>query len=292
MSRDALSDVLIRAAASADLDATDAVPLRTGAHATFSLRKEIVARIGAPGSLPVAERELRISAWLNASGVPAVEPVPVRQPVVIDDRPVTWWKFLPDIRPATPAELATALRRLHRSAPPTSFDLPTYEPFADVRQRITSATIIEADDRAWLLRHSETLEQRYARLPSSEQQQVIHGDAWQGNVAVPPSGVPILLDLDRVALGRTEWDLTPIAVDYRDFRRLTDIEYQSFVDAYGGPDPIASDTFDLFARIQELRWTAFAVGLAGHRTDALAEATRRIACLRGLVPKPWAWKAL
>lgn len=284
--------VLIRAAAAAGLDATDAIPLRVGAHATFRLPGEVVARIGEPGSRPIAERELRISAWLNRSGVPTVEAADLDQPIVIDHRPITWWRFIPEHRTATPAELATALRRLHALPPSTTLELPAHDPFAEIREHIDRSTAIPSEDRAWLLRHEQDLRQRYVRLPLPERPSVIHGDAWQGNVIVPPYGTPILLDLATVALGRPEWDLIPIAVDHTDFDRLTFADYRAFVDAYGGYDLTRAADFRIFADIQELRWTAFAIGLADRREDARVESAHRIACLRERVPKPWSWKAL
>src|SRR5690606_31537767 len=122
---------LEQAAAHVGLDASTATPLRTGAHAIFELDGGIIARIGKPGSADTARRELRISHWLNHSGIPAVKAVErLPQPIVVDNYPVTWWQLIPDHRPATPAELGTALAHLHTLTPPTIFDLPEYQPFA------------------------------------------------------------------------------------------------------------------------------------------------------------------
>ncbi len=92
------------------------------------------------------------------------------------------------------------------------------------------------EDRAWLMTHYDNLRQQYDKLPEPPSLRVIHGDAWQGTLIVAPSGVPTVLDLDKVSVGRPEWDLIQLAVDYTDFSRISASEYRSFVEAYGGHD--------------------------------------------------------
>lgn len=286
-------ELLEQAAGEAGIDASAAVAIRTGAHAVFRLPNEIIARIGTPDSSVVAQRELQVSEWLERSGVPTVAAAKtLAQPIVVDDRPVTWWHLIPDHRPSKPAELGAALRQLHVSTPPTDFQLPKYRPFAGVRERITSASTVSDDDRAWLLDHYARLRQRYGQLPESGRRCVIHGDAWQGNVVVPSLGVPTFLDLDKVSLGRPEWDLVQLAVDHTDFARLSDSDYRSFVAAYGGHDLTTTSCFRIYADIQELRWVSFAISLSEHNQSARREAVHRIACLRGTIPGPWTWNAL
>ncbi|WP_280508709.1 phosphotransferase enzyme family protein [Nocardia flavorosea] len=285
--------ILEQAAAHAGLDASTATPLRAGAHAIFELDGEIIARIGKPGSAGMARREVRISRWLNDSGIPAVQAVEtLPQPIVVDDQPVTWWQLIPDHRPATPAELGTALAHLHTLTPPTTFDLPRYQPFTGLEERITTAATLNDDDRQWLAQHYATLRQRYEQLPPVTRTSVIHGDAWQGNLVVPRSGVPTFLDLDKVSLGRPEWDLVQLAVDHTDFTRIDTTDYEAFVTAYGGYDMTGTPEFRIYADIQELRWTAFAISLSHHNLTAQVQTAHRIAGIRGSIPKPWQWNAL
>ncbi|NKY55234.1 phosphotransferase enzyme family protein [Nocardia flavorosea] len=289
----ASADILRRAAAAAGIDPTDAAPLRTGSNDIFELRNGIIARIGKPNSIDTAERELQVSRWLNVSGIPTVEASESRyRPTVVDNRPVTWWRLIPDHRPSTPAELGAALRRLHVLDPPTTFELPQYQPFARVLEELSAATAIGDEDQKWLIQHYSTLRQQYEQLPPAERKAVIHGDAWQGNLIVSHSGTPVFLDLDKVSIGRPEWDLVQLAVDHTDFTRLTAADYRSFVAAYGGHDMTTSTMFRLFADIQEIRWTTFAIGLSHRDESARAEAAHRIACLRGYIAKPWVWNAL
>lgn len=266
--------------------------IREGSHAVYRAR-DVVARIGRPGSLKDAERELRVSRWLNSSGIPTVDAISgLPQPIVVDDRPVTWWHFIPDHRPATPAELGVMLRALHSLTPPSDPDLPRYDPFGDLRARLATADMVDDGDRTWLLTRYDEVHQQYGSLPEPLQPSVIHGDAWQGNLIVPPMGIPTVLDLDKVSLGRPQWDLVQLAVDYTDFARISTAHYLSFVKAYGGYDVTTWPLFRLFADIQELRWVGFAIGRAGASEAVAQQARHRIACLRGEITRPWRWEAL
>ncbi|MGH3624905.1 MAG: phosphotransferase family protein [Sciscionella sp.] len=126
---------------------------------------------------------------------------------------------------------------------------------------------------AWLLSRLEELQRQYEDLPTTEPERVIHGDAWQGNLVVPDSAPPTLLDLEHVSLGRTEWDLIPIAVDYADFVRLTPEDYRAFVSAYGDHDVTSTASFHTLADIQELRWVTFVFNKANTSDYAARETT-------------------
>ena len=121
---------------------------------------------------------------------------------------------------------------------------------------------------------------------------VVHGDAWTGNVVVPRPGLPVLLDLEAVAVGQPEWDLVQTAVDHTDFNRIDRAEYISFVDAYGGYDVTSLADYRVLADIQELRWVCFALSKSEASPAAAQQVHHRIACLRGDVPRPWSWTAL
>jgi aminoglycoside phosphotransferase len=288
----ASTEVLAKAAQQAGLELQQPEVIREGSHAIYRAG-DIVARIGTCGSLKDAERELRVSRWLNSSGIPTVEAVSeLPQPIVVDGRPVTWWHFIPDHRPATPAELGAMLRALHSLPPPTDPDLPRYDPFGDLRERLATAGVVDVDDRTWLLTRYNELHQQYDKLPEPLQLSVIHGDAWQGNLVVPPSAIPTVLDLDKVSIGRPEWDLVQLAVDHTDFARIPAADYLTFVNAYGGCDVTTWSSFRLFADVQELRWVGFAIGQAGASEAAAQQARYRIKCLRGEVARPWQWDAL
>lgn len=258
----------------------------------YRLTGDIVARVGRPGTVTTAQREIDVSRWLAATDITVTEAIAnLRQPVVVDDRPVTWWRLLPDHRPATPAELGSILRALHSLPIPSIPQLPTYDPFANLDQRIGQASRLDPADRTWLSNHLAELRARYERLPSGRPQSVIHGDAWEGNVAVPVIGSPILLDLEHVSIGYPDWDLIPMAVDYTDFARRDAEDYRLFVRAYSSHDVITTPSFRILADIQELRWVSFVISKSEDSDEARSEARHRIACLRGEIPRPWSWTA-
>lgn len=266
--------------------------IRDGSNVLYALPGGVAARIGRVGAESTARREVKVALWLAANDFPAVRAVTeIDQPTLVDDRPVTWWTLLPEHRPATTAELGATLRDLHALAVPNGLALPEIDSFAHLAEKIDAARTISADDRAWLSRHLDDLREAYMELPAGRPLCVVHGDAWQGNLAVPNDGRPILLDLEHVGLGRPEWDLVPLAVDHTDFARITADEYRAFVEAYGGYDVIAWPGFRTLAAVQELRWVCFVLGKANRDQAAEREARHRIACLRGDVTRPWSWSA-
>lgn len=285
-------DVVAAAARIAGLDIAGAEVIRDGSNVMYQLADRVVARVGRPGTEDAARREVLVSQWPTKAGLPVVQALGAfPQPVVINGRPVTWWTQLPEHRPATPAELGAVLRTFHAVPEPGGLGLPVHDPFANLDDRIAQAPGLSKEDRTWLTHHLTTLRQSYQRLPANGSTGVIHGDAWQGNVAVPESGPPILLDLEMVSIGRREWDLIQIAVDCTDFARISANDYSAFVTAYGGYDVITTPSYRLLADIQELRWVCFALSKTNTRADAPSEARHRIACIRGDRPRPWSWTA-
>ncbi len=215
----------------------------------------------------------------------------VPQPTTVGNRPVTWWEELPEHRLATPGELGGILCSLHAVRPPESWTLPRFDPFVGLHERLAAVRHTLGDDCDWLAQRIEELRGKLEHLRLDRSDSVVHGDAWQGNVVVPETGTPILLDFERVSCGHPDWDLIPVAVDYMDFARLSSADYREFVAAYGGHDVTTTSAFRVLADIQELRWVIFVLGKAADSPDAARETQHRIACLRGKVPRPWTWAA-
>jgi aminoglycoside phosphotransferase len=288
----ATDGVLCAAAKVAGLDATDARLIRDGSHVMYRLAGDVVARVGRSGTSETAVREVAMSHWLNDSGLPTTQAIDgIPQPVIIEDHPVTWWRLLPEHREATSAELGRVLRTLHALPIPISPQLPIHDPFLNMAERITQTSALDAADRRWLITRVQQLRETYDDLTFDEPHHVVHGDAWQGNVAVSSSGSPTLLDLEHISIGHADWDLIPLAVDHSDFARIDDADYASFVDAYGGHDVTGTPSFRVLAEIQELRWTCFVISKMTTDASAEDEARHRIACLRGDVARPWSWTA-
>lgn len=285
--------VLTAAAQRAGLNADGAEMIRDGANVLYRLPDGAVARVGRPGTSAVAEREVRISRWLEARAVPVVHALTgVSQPVIVDGRPVTWWQLLPPHRPATPGELGAVLRAVHGLPIPEDLQLPRFDPFAGIDpDRIDATQALGHHDRAWLTQRLTDLHEQYQGLGQLKPTGVIHGDAWQGNVAVSDDGRPIVLDLEKVAIGPRDADLVSLAVDYTDFARISEDDYKAFVTAYGGYDVTTALGYRTLAQIQELRWVYFTLSKTATRPGAAEEARHRIRCLRGDIPRPWTWNA-
>lgn len=199
----------------------------------FRLPGGVVARVGRSGLRATAEREVRIARWLYDHGIAVTHPLPdVRQPTMVSDRPVTWWFALPPHRPGTPAELGAVLRAVH-ALPLPEFRLPVNDPFNGLDGRLNYASMLDADDRRWLTEHCRRLRDEYSQVVPFQAPQLIHGDAWQGNVAVVENEPPVLLDFEKVAIGDPAWDLVQVAVDHTDFTRIGTAAYAGFVNAYG-----------------------------------------------------------
>lgn len=285
-------EVLTAAAQLNGLDPIGAELIRDGSHAMYRLNGQIVARVGQPGSQSSAEREVRVSRWLTQQQYPVIQLIPgMLQPTIIEDRAVTWWRSISEHRPAAPAELGGLLRMLHALPAPEDFSLPVHDPFRGLVARIDKAPETAKMEHDWLVARCDELLRQYQGIRFDNQLRIIHGDAWQGNVAVPRNGSPILLDLENVSKGHPEWDLIQIAVDHVDFARLDVKNYRSFVNAYGGFDVTDSPNYSILAAIQELRWVCFVLSKAGGNPIALRETRHRISCLRGELPRPWSWTA-
>lgn len=291
-------DVLDEAAARVGVSSADAELIRDGSNVLWALGEGVVARIGPSGSLPAARRQLSAARWLRRHDVLTVAPIAdLDQPILVQGRPVTWWEQLPAHRHASTAELGTVLRQLHQLPHPRPGELDGFDeldPFDGLEPLLANELpgVLGPTDSDWLGARITELRHSYRSEHDGVTTTVIHGDAWQGNLAVPlTGGRAVLLDLDRIGSGPPDWDLIPIAVDHTDFARLDAEDYQHFVDALGGVDVTRSPRFPTLAAITELRWTAFVIGKAADDPAAADEAHHRIACLRGTVPRPWTWSA-
>ncbi|WP_344969474.1 phosphotransferase enzyme family protein [Salinactinospora qingdaonensis] len=285
-------DILAIAARLAGLDAAGAAVIRDGSNVMYRLPASVVVWIGPEETQAGAVRQVEVARWLAASGLPVVRALDgVAQPTMVGSRPVTWWELLPEHRAATTGELGAVLGALHALAPPEWLELPRFDPLAGIEERIVAATHLAEEDRAWLAERADQLRGHLRRLPLDAAEGVIHGDAWQGNVAVAQGAPPVLLDFEHVCRGPWEWDLIPVAVDRVDFARLSAGDYRDFVAAYGGYDVTARPAFRVLADIQELRWVCFVLGKAAASDSAAHETRHRIACLRGDIARPWTWNA-
>lgn len=275
-------EILAHACAITGLDHTDATLLRHGENTIYALPGKVVARIGRRGQAATAVAEITAARWISGHGVPTTTPLDhIDQPVVVDDRPVTFWDRLPPHRAATPHEVAIVLRRLH-SLPTGDCPLPALDPFTRLDARITAAP---AQHRGWLDEHLHRLRERYRALPAGLPWCPIHGDAWTDNIAHTDDGL-VLLDLERAALGPPEWDLVHMANEHHSFGWLTHEDYTDYCATYGH-DVTTWAGYPTLRDIRELRQVLYAYQVAT-TPDRRAQADHRLACIRGDTgPRPW-----
>ncbi|WP_433662480.1 phosphotransferase family protein [Nocardia sp. CA-128927] len=291
---DSTDKILQTACARAGLDPAGATVLNRSENVIYRLSGAVVARISRPGQNAAALREVEVARWLESEGIGAVRVLPnLDQPIVVDERAVTFWRELPPHRHGTPTEVATVLRKLHSLPPPTDFDLGTLDPFVRLDKRIESATTLSSDDHEWLREHLAELKDRWTQVPAGHPWCVVHGDAWVGNVVATDAGDVVLLDLERTSFGPPEWDTVHTAIKYKTLEQITTAEYQSFCDVYGS-DVTAWEGYELLRDLREFRMTTMAAQTAVHIPADRAQADHRIACLRGkLGPRPWSgWRAV
>jgi aminoglycoside phosphotransferase (APT) family kinase protein len=282
-------DALIHAAAKAGLSCPAVELIRAGENHIYRLGDGVVGRVARPGEAASVERETTVARWLNANGIPAIRPIDVDQPILVGERAVTFWEELPPHRNGDVTQVATVLKKLHALPVPDQLQHLKLTPFVRLRERISDAHLISADDRTWLLGHLSVLEQRWASRTTGAPECVIHGDAWAGNVVHAEGLGATLLDLERCSVGPPEWDLTSTAVRYTTFGTMDAEEYEQFCAAYG-QDVTRWDGYETMRDIRELRVTCYAVQRAHDDTRLAQEAQLRIACLRGQRgPRPWTW---
>ena len=220
---------------------------------------------------------------------PAVRVVDVDQPVVLDQRVVTFWDAVSDDgdQYASVAEVAQVLLQLHQLTAPDDLHLPEMSPFANAPQRIEASTWLTPQDRAFLTATLTQMQALYAGLEFTLPPGVIHGDASIGNVLRDSDGHPVVIDLDGFATGPREWDLAMTAIYYDSFRWHTRQEYQDFVRVYGY-DVMTWPGYRSMRAIREFLMVTWVIQKAPESEQAAAEATKRVAALRtGASRKDW-----
>ena len=232
--REIAPEALADAARRANLDDAGAQLMRLFSTAVYHLPVAgAVARIAMVTSRQSVSRldtSVRVTRWLGACRFPAVEPLPVGQPVLSHGCAVTFWRYLPQHGPPPrPADLGSLLRQLHSLAPPP-FPLPAYRPLVSVRQAIEASQAISDEERAWLTATCDRLLDRYDQLGFELSPGMVHGDAWWGNLLRDGDRV-VLADWDNVSTGPREIDLIPTLQATR--FGLPGHERDAFIAAYG-----------------------------------------------------------
>lgn len=232
--------------------------LRLGENAIFRLVEEpVVVRIGrGPAILADAAKEVAVASWLRDAGLPVTEPTSHEQPIMVRDRPVTFWKLIDDSGiKATVGDLARVLRELHHLPVPGNLPLPQLDIFGRVSARIEASADLGGKERKFLTERLGQLRQEYAGLTFALPPSAVHGDAHQSNLIQRPDGRVILIDLERFAYGPPESDLAVTATEHL-VGWHTDAEYASFCDIYGF-DVSQWAGFPVIRAINELKMTTW-----------------------------------
>ncbi len=254
-----------------------AVLLALGENAVFAVG-DVVVKVGREAALlERAERELAVSHWFAASGVPAVRAAEPR-PRLVDGHPLTLWHRLPEaVRPAGPEDLAALLRLVH-ALPAPPFTLPARDLLDGVERWLRLAgEALDPADAAYLRARRDAYAGEVAALTPHLPPGPVHGDALPRNVHVGPDG-PVLVDLETVSADLREHDLVVMALA-RDRYGMAAEEYGAFVAAYGWD----VRDWEGCAVLRGARETASCAWVAQHAPTnprALTEFRHRVSSLR------------
>jgi Phosphotransferase enzyme family len=281
---------LAAACASTGLNGDGARVLYDRANTVYKLANQpIVARLryAPPPSSPWIDRlsvSIRVTAWLDTLGFPAVRPLDVEQPVTAHGYLVTFWHYLEATGP--PWEdvdsLGHLLRALHElPAPP--LDLPAASPLGSLPEDTERCAWLTDAQRAWLRTRYQELQHEYADSTWALECGMIHGDAYPENLIYTRDHV-VLSDWDSVSYGPREQDIVPTSIRCRFGRPKA--EWDQFCAAYD-VDPANLPGLTVLRHMRELR----TLGPYIRTTDspqAQAEVSRRIADLMsGTQTEPW-----
>jgi hypothetical protein len=263
--------------------------MRLGENALFYLpAASVIARIArGPEVWNDAAKEVAVAGWLREAGLPAAETADLAQPITAIGHPVTFWKPVPNSDElASAADLGTVLRRLHDLPVPVDLQLPQFDMFGRVGERLDRVVGVDSEDVAFLRRRVAELRDRYADLEFPSAPGALHGDAHIQNLIKTPSGQVVLIDFERFAFGPREIDLSTTACE-RDLGWHTAAEYETFCEAYGY-DVTAWEGFGVVRDINHLKMTTWLMQNVTEGPDVAAEFQTRLASLRGApTGTPW-----
>ncbi|HVB44418.1 MAG TPA: aminoglycoside phosphotransferase family protein [Streptosporangiaceae bacterium] len=251
-----------------------------GENALFRLaHDDIVVRIARNADvLKDAKKEVAVASWLRDLGIPAAEPTDHTQPIMVQGHPVTFWHLIDDsgARPSL-SDLATILRQLHRASVPPTLQLPDFDIFDRVSDRIAKAPELTDAERDFLASRLTHLRTEYESVKLTLPPAAVHGDAHQSNLIQRPDGKVLLIDFERFAFGPPESDLAVTATEYL-IGWHTDVAYASFCDTYG-LDITRWDGFPVIRAINELKMATWLMQNVGVSDQVAAEFRTRLASL-------------
>ena len=203
----------------------------------------------------IFERSLRLSAWLDANGIPvaAAAEEGFAEPVAVGG---TWaalwrWEDARDER-ADPESAGALLRRVHDVLADCPVPLPELDQFdLAVRHVAQLPERSDLDESAieFLAGKAEWMQREWARFGSELGTGAIHGDMAVDNVLTTTRG-PVLIDLDDAQIGPREWDLVKVTPGSPG--GWTAEEWPEFARGYGY-DMLSAPANDLLRDVRHLR---------------------------------------
>ena len=270
--------------------ATDGAKLiRMGSNAVFRIPGDVVARVARSADMfDNAKKQVDVAGWLEAKGIPAVRALDLRQPVIADERVVTFWHSESDQEMyADIGDVADLIRRLHALAEPADIQLPPLQPFGRPGDPLPDFSGLSNDDADYLRERFANARDAFDSLDYMLPRGVVHGDANVGNVIVADDGRPVLIDLDSFSIGPREWDLIQTAIFYDRFGWHSAAEYETFVRVYGY-DIMGWSGYAALADMREVAMTTWLSRKAVNSDKSAAEAAKRIATMRtGASRRDW-----
>jgi Ser/Thr protein kinase RdoA (MazF antagonist) len=262
--------------------------LRLGENALYRVTSApVVVRIARTADyLDDVRKEVRVARWLAGLGFPAARLRDGSQPLDVGGHPVTFWTLI-DGEPAGRADVAALgalLRRLHSAPSSPDLHLPASDMLARVPERIAAAPV-PAADKDFLLTRCADLRAQLADLRFPHPPTAIHGDAHIKNVMVT-GHEHVLIDFERFAWGRPEWDLAVTATEHAAAGWWTDAEYAEFVAAYGW-DVTTWPGFPVLRAANEIKMTTWIMQNTTHSAEIAAEYETRMHTIRTGERIPW-----
>jgi hypothetical protein len=268
--------------------ASDAELLQLTNNAVFALPTAgVVIRIARSHRLhDRVPKVVQLGQWFAEVDAPAIRLAPaVARQVQAGDLLASIWRYVPPTPPPPTAEdLGRVLHEFHAlSAPP--FPLPSWDPIADARLRLTDAEGLSEGDRCFLLDWCDRLRLKLAPLTERAAGQLIHGDAHVGNLLREPNGRVVLCDFDATCSGPWQVDLAAVAVGGARFGRTG--PPSALATAYGY-DVTTDPDWPVLREARELKMIAAAVPLLASSVGIAAEFMNRLRSIKmGDDDAPW-----
>lgn len=184
--------------------------LRLGTNGVFKSGQTIVRVSPSDEDERLVQQQIDLAAWLVENGFSTSAPL-VDCPRVVEGHLVTAWSFIVGL-PGTAVDrrkFGALLRQFHELTNAYTGELPIWEPLGRLAERLDSVPTDESfseTDRRLLCSWRDDLTAAASEMAWELPPGPLHGDVHTGNLIV--TSTPYLVDLDRIATGPREWDLT------------------------------------------------------------------------------------